>query len=874
MRIYILLALFALFQIKLSAQISDGGTPPSHTITSFKSAEETKGIQLEKLNVQKQLKRDIKDGVENRYSVYTEKNIDIIAQGSQTKLDNGTIWRYTIECDNALSIGLIFKNYKLPQGAQLFIYNTNRSTIYGAFTHKNNKKHETLAIADFPGNELTLEYFEPNNAEFKGKLLLGSIGQAYKAISDLQLKSTEDEHVDINCSEGDLHQLEKHAVAKITYSQDGSGYICTGALVNNAKSDGTPYFLTAHHCISTDASAQTLVTLFNYEHLSCGGSPTSGQSLSGSELIATGKNTDFTLLLLSVTPPSNYSPYYAGINYASDDSVVTGTGIHHPGGQPKKISIDYNTIYSYPFETRWTDDDVSPENTHWISFFDVGFTEGGSSGSPLFDSSNRVIGQLHGGGDEHDLYGKISQSWNSIKTTLDPAGITNGTIDGYYPDGIAVEPNFKSDFTQICNSTAIVLTDLSIFDPESWNWTFTPNSVTYHKGTSNSSQNPIVSFDVDASYTVSLETTKNSNTETKTKTDYLEVGDGLNVNILAKDDTMQCPSLFQGVSLSANGASNYQWRVDDPFGIVVFDSAALYTPNLELKKNDTAFISYNATLEIQLIGQHGSCSDSAQINVTFDGPINDNIADAIELSMGKHGVFTNICASVEENEPNPIGGDCNSQIAWCECDVSDIIIDNSVWFKFIGPESGIVSVNVPGFDNQVAIYEADTASDIMSGDPSKYKIIAANDDYLPKGEDYSALIEKANVISGKMYWMQVDGSACGALGNFMIELYPQHIADTGVTSIDAETKATSHSLNTFPNPCSSDLYFSVEDFDSHPQKVMIHTLHGQEIMTLTTISEQNKQYRIKLPIDIANGVYILSVITEEHLYTNTISVIN
>ena len=35
-------------------------------------------------------------------------------------------------------------------------------------------------------------------------------------------------------------------------------------------------------------------------------------------------------------------------------------------------------------------------NTHWRLNWDEGGTEGGSSGSPLFDDEN-IVGQLHGG---------------------------------------------------------------------------------------------------------------------------------------------------------------------------------------------------------------------------------------------------------------------------------------------------------------------------------------------------------------------------------------------------------------------------------------------------------------------------------------------
>jgi hypothetical protein len=44
----------------------------------------------------------------------------------------------------------------------------------------------------------------------------------------------------------------------MTFNDSRYEYYCTGSLVNNVREDGTPYFLTANHCISTNAMAQTL----------------------------------------------------------------------------------------------------------------------------------------------------------------------------------------------------------------------------------------------------------------------------------------------------------------------------------------------------------------------------------------------------------------------------------------------------------------------------------------------------------------------------------------------------------------------------------------------------------------------------------------
>ncbi|MBE5316080.1 MAG: proprotein convertase P-domain-containing protein [Xanthomonadales bacterium] len=75
--------------------------------------------------------------------------------------------------------------------------------------------------------------------------------------------------------------------------------------------------------------------------------------------------------------------------------------------------------------------------------WDQGTTEGGSSGSGLWDQNKRLVGQLHGGSaacgnDLSDYYGRLSVSWNGggsaatrLRDWLDPSGSGQTAIGGY-----------------------------------------------------------------------------------------------------------------------------------------------------------------------------------------------------------------------------------------------------------------------------------------------------------------------------------------------------------------------------------------------------------------------------------------------------------
>ncbi|MCB0642984.1 MAG: proprotein convertase P-domain-containing protein, partial [Phaeodactylibacter sp.] len=228
------------------------------------------------------------------------------------------------------------------------------------------------------------------------------------------------------------------------YSLNGT-IICTGFLVNNARQDCRPYFMSANHCGITSGNAPTMLVYWNYQNNQCRqpNTPASGQpgngSLatfnSGAIFRAAYASSDFALVELDdpVNPEAN--AYFAGWNAAEQTPADTLICVHHPNNQEKRISFSFTDA----FPTDWGNDQPNPAGTHMIvPHWNVGTTEGGSSGSPLFDKNRRVVGQLHGGfaacsNNEWDTFGWIYSSWDGggssstrLRDWLDPdnTGIT------------------------------------------------------------------------------------------------------------------------------------------------------------------------------------------------------------------------------------------------------------------------------------------------------------------------------------------------------------------------------------------------------------------------------------------------------------------
>jgi lysyl endopeptidase len=147
-------------------------------------------------------------------------------------------------------------------------------------------------------------------------------------------------NINVNCPEGDPWQVEKRGVALIV---NGSFAVCSGTLVNNTAQDGTPYFLTANHCLGGE---NNWIFYFNHETAGCTGSTGPvDQSISGSTLRASNGGSDVALLELSATPPTNFNVQYCGWDNSDDLTVTETTSIHHPSGDLKKICFDNDPPY-------------------------------------------------------------------------------------------------------------------------------------------------------------------------------------------------------------------------------------------------------------------------------------------------------------------------------------------------------------------------------------------------------------------------------------------------------------------------------------------------------------------------------------------------
>lgn len=848
------------FSLNLAAQLSEGGMPYSFFQDRLKSQVSIPEHTLKKLDSSRLKQEDSGNPSPFRYSIFEDVTINIKdGVAWKTEDSKGTVWQYAIDSENAYSLQVVFKTFKVPAGAKLFLYNEDYSVIYGAFTKFNNEPDSIFTVADFPGQKMIIEYFEPLNAEFEGKVVIGQIGQAYRDILSFQEENAlQDSFIDINCDQGKNYQNEKHAVCKITFRIGNSGYVCSGALINNTASDGTPYFLTANHCISDSATARTLVAYFNYENKWCGGPLNNYRTLAGSQLVTTGSRSDYTLLRLNNAPPVSYMPFYAGWdigNYQDNMNI----SIHHPQGVEKKISLDYDKIITYDFTLSWNEGENSPPSTHWMVIFDEGVTREGSSGGPLFSKQKRIIGQLHGGSDREEFYGKLNYSWNisnpgysPLKNYLDP-GKTGATfVNSYFPPANPPDAFFTTSFANACLNYPVTLTDFSAFNPVSRTWIITPSTFTFVNGTNQTSSNPQVQFTAGGNYTVKLNVANSSGRDSLQVTNAITAGSTIKVDMISSLGNTLCFSDFDSLILTGYGAENYTWtlgqQAPNPFFLsrISGDTAILRTqPDIRI---DSTY-----TLQVNTSGVMGTCTDTARQTIRFVQATNDNIANAIEISPGTSKTFSNLCATIQPGEPVPPADSCTGLKSWCdEYGTGQDIVENSVWFKFKGPATGKAGLRSQGFDNELAIYESNSYQDILNG---IYTLLGANDDRTDT--DPNPQIPEVKVQAGKTYWVQVDGSGGGTEGTFTLTLSDKNITSTNELPED-------NSIVIYPQPVSGLLTIRGGHFRNNGVDLKVYSLSGRVLIQKDISKPGGNEIQINVG-ELSPGIYLLKITQKDKL---------
>ena len=339
-----------------------------------------------------------------------------------TRIDRDALtWTTSIESAGASAIRVKFTDFSLPDGAELYLYN-DEGQAFGPFTGIGpHGDGEFWSNAVF-GDHVWIQVHGTAPERGAGFIIdaVSHLGPGFEIADTAGRYLKSDCSGNVSCVENaECYGMDtilgsaRKGVAKMIYEENGGSYLCSGGLLNDSdSSDRKAWFLTANHCFDSEASANSLETYFQYQS-NCGSCSASYvDSVLGSDLWATGTASDFTLVQLSELPSSWTLQGWSNATVQVDTLLYR---ISHPKGKRQAYS------------QREAKSTVS--GNYILTRNLVGTTEGGSSGSPIFRSDRKVVGQLRGitYSGSYDLCdastfttkdGALSAYWKSVKAYL------------------------------------------------------------------------------------------------------------------------------------------------------------------------------------------------------------------------------------------------------------------------------------------------------------------------------------------------------------------------------------------------------------------------------------------------------------------------
>lgn len=476
-----LLAICLIIGQWVSAQVNSGVLPKSAVAQLSEASVPQVDVATPDLAaLQAKSEKSIMDGTPMKVAIVMPLQLTTDNAGIWEHTNDGyDIWRLRLHNAKALGCCALFERFQLPEGAQFFAYNDDKSLIYGPYTNEDNPSGEGFSSGLFAGGDVILEYVSPKhifNQSDNPDIQIAGYTYFYRSegLPDNRISGTKDGNtgygasqscmINVNCSEGDNWRVQQKGVGRILgYLPDENGEIsagwCSGTLINNTMGDGTPYFLTANHCAegTTTQYFNYFEIYFHYEcpYCTCTSEPGmityNGVTKIASSPIATYnsagnityRGSDFLLLKLKNAAWNKLKNDGLVLNGWSKTASPSTSGvcIHHPAGDVKKISTYNSTLTSGTFNDGAT-------NAYWVvpwatTTHGRSVTEGGSSGSPLFNNNGLVVGTLTGGSstcsapNAREYYGKMSYHWTSAGTTnerrlqpwLDPLPLSQTTCN-------------------------------------------------------------------------------------------------------------------------------------------------------------------------------------------------------------------------------------------------------------------------------------------------------------------------------------------------------------------------------------------------------------------------------------------------------------
>jgi hypothetical protein len=269
--------------------------------------------------------------------------------------------------------------------------------------------------ASTEGAEQVIELWMPRRPQaVELRFVVDNVSHLLQRVTDAFRAKLLTCHVDVTCIADANVVNDAKAVARMTFTRGGRGFLCSGALLNDVAGSLTPFFATANHCISTQDAADTLETWFFYKTPVCNGAAPQGQVrvTGGAALLLADFDTDFAFLRLNEPAPAG--AFFLGWDPAPLTAGQAIFGIHHPEGSFQRYS---SGLFMGLTTVTNSADHITFADLFNSVRFTRGILEGGSSGSPLLTAPGNFHGTLFGGPASTSCSGNVFASYSNFTTT-------------------------------------------------------------------------------------------------------------------------------------------------------------------------------------------------------------------------------------------------------------------------------------------------------------------------------------------------------------------------------------------------------------------------------------------------------------------------
>ena len=431
---------------------------------------------------------DIKGYGKYRFAVPHDVQINTAGYGRwEIRPDGMNVWTFEVETPDAAHLNFGFSPFFLPDGARLVIQSRQGLDKLGPYTAEQNLPSGQFWTPVLKGEAAIIELEVPANRMAELKFGIVRIGHGYRGFGATAKHCKAGAcNTDVAClSAGDPWNNPRRSVAAFT---TGGSDTCTGSLVNNTLSDKRMLFATATHCgieqrhrrrhrgglLELRIGRPAAVRVPRPAARSCRARPPpvqrralprpDGQSVLGfgagrrpfglhaAGIPAAGQSGLQPVLGRLGSPQSRSSLLRLRSIRPQTDGPVR---IDPP---PRRRREAHHLRRSHhvrpatsPAPPACTGIRSGIRRRRTCRTFPAGgtltpsVTEPGSSGSPLYNANQRLIGVLSGGpsacgstgANLSDFYGKLAHAWDglgtpttAVKSYLDPGGTNPDFIDG------------------------------------------------------------------------------------------------------------------------------------------------------------------------------------------------------------------------------------------------------------------------------------------------------------------------------------------------------------------------------------------------------------------------------------------------------------